>query len=176
MCGLPGLARGMVMADPGRHDRWYEARRPPTRSRSLSSSGSVSEPRRRLRAPSSWSRVNGTAARWPRLGLPATIFVLHGGRTLAGSAERLVRTGRRVVILTDWDTEGGHLAHRLAVFLEAERLDLDLETRRRLARILRGELVHVEGLYSWARRLAEKGGDSLEALLGPVEPADEPTG
>jgi len=111
-----------------------------------------------------------------RLGLPATIFVLHGGRTLAGSAERLVRTGRRVVILTDWDTEGGHLAHRLAAFLEAERLELDLETRRRLARILRGELVHVEGLYGWARRLAEKGGDSLESRLGPVDPADGPTG
>jgi 5S rRNA maturation endonuclease (ribonuclease M5) len=111
-----------------------------------------------------------------RLGLPATIFVLHGGRTLASSAERLVRSGRRVSILTDWDTEGGHLAHRLAGFLEAERLELDLDTRRRLARILRGELVHVEGLYGWARRLAEKQGDSLETLLGPVDPAGDPTG
>jgi 5S rRNA maturation endonuclease (ribonuclease M5) len=111
-----------------------------------------------------------------RLGIPATIFLLHGGHTLAASAARLVRTARRVSILTDWDTEGGHLAHRLAEFLEAERLDLDLETRRRLARTLRGELVHVEGLYGWARRLAEKQGDSLETLLGPVEPADGPTG
>ncbi|MCI4373675.1 MAG: toprim domain-containing protein [Thermoplasmata archaeon] len=108
-----------------------------------------------------------------RLGIPATIFILHGGRTLAQTAQELVRRSRRVVVLTDWDTEGGHLAHRLSEFLEAERLELDLLTRRRLAHVLRGELVHVEGLYGWARRLAEKQGDLLEALLGPVEPSDE---
>lgn len=111
-----------------------------------------------------------------RLGLPAKIFVLHGGRTLAQSAQELVRRGRRVVLLTDWDTEGGHLAHRLTEFLEAERLHLDLETRRRLARILRGELVHVEGLYGWARRLAEKQGETLDAVLAPLDRADGPTG
>jgi len=107
-----------------------------------------------------------------RLGVSATIFVLHGGRTLARSAQELVTRGRRVVVLTDWDTEGGHLAHRLTEFLEAERLELDLRTRRRLAHILHGELVHVEGLYGWARRLAEKQGDVIESLLGPVDGAD----
>ncbi len=111
-----------------------------------------------------------------RLGVPATIFVLHGGRTLARSAEELVRRGRRVVLLTDWDAEGGHLAHRLTEFLEAERLQLDLDTRRRLARVLRGELVHVEGLYGWARRLAEKQGETLEAVLGPMDRPDGLTG
>ncbi len=111
-----------------------------------------------------------------RLGVPARIFVLHGGRTLAESAEELVREGRRVVLLTDWDTEGGHLAHRLTEFLAAERLVLDLDTRRRLARVLRGELVHVEGLYGWARRLAEKQGETLDAVLGPLEGPDDPTG
>jgi 5S rRNA maturation endonuclease (ribonuclease M5) len=111
-----------------------------------------------------------------RLGLPATILLLHGGRTLSSTAERLVRTGRRVVVLTDWDTEGGHLAHRLAEFLTPEPLELDLDTRRRLARVLRGELAHVEGLYGWARRLAEKQGDAIETLLGPLEATDVPTG
>lgn len=111
-----------------------------------------------------------------RLGVSEGIFVLHGGRTLARSAQELVRRGRRVIVLTDWDTEGGHLAHRLTEFLEAEPLDLDLETRRRLARILRGELVHVEGLYGWARRLAEKQGETLESVLGPFDSADGATG
>ncbi|HXQ48449.1 MAG TPA: toprim domain-containing protein [Thermoplasmata archaeon] len=104
-----------------------------------------------------------------RLGVAARIFVLHGGRTLGQTAKELVRTGRRVVLLTDWDTEGGHLAHRLTEFLAPERLKLDLETRRRLARVLRGELVHVEGLYGWARRLAEKQGDTLEAVLDATD-------
>ncbi len=106
-----------------------------------------------------------------RLGVPARIFVLHGGRTLAQSAQELSRPGRRVVVLTDWDTEGGHLAHRLSEFLAPEPVRLDLETRRRLGRILRGEVVHVEGLYGWARRLAESQGDALEVVLG-----DDPTG
>lgn len=100
-----------------------------------------------------------------RLGLAGTVATLHDGRTLSETAERLVRHGRRVVVLTDWDTEGGHLAHRIGEFLKAERLELDLDTRRRLARVLRGELVHVEGLYGWARRLAESQGETIEQRL-----------
>jgi 5S rRNA maturation endonuclease (ribonuclease M5) len=104
-----------------------------------------------------------------RLGLPGTIVKVHRGRALAGTAHDLVGGSRRVIVMTDWDTEGGHLARRLREFLEAERLDLDLDYRRRFARIVRGELVHVEGLYGWARRLAERNGDSLDDRLGPVE-------
>ncbi len=104
-----------------------------------------------------------------RLEVRGRIAVVHGGRTLGGTAQQLLGAGRRVIVLTDWDAEGGHLAHRLKEFLEADRTDLDLEYRRRLARILRGELVHVEGLYGWARRLAEKSGDSIEErLAAPV--------
>jgi 5S rRNA maturation endonuclease (ribonuclease M5) len=100
-----------------------------------------------------------------KLGLPGTIVKLHHGSALSGTAQDLVGRSRRVIVLTDWDTEGGHLAQRLREFLEAESLVLDLDYRRRLARIVRGELVHVEGLYGWARRLAERSGHPLEELL-----------
>ncbi|MGI0129316.1 MAG: toprim domain-containing protein [Thermoplasmata archaeon] len=110
-----------------------------------------------------------------RLGLPGTIVTVHHGRALAGTAHDLVGHSRRVIVLTDWDTEGGHLARRLKEFLEAERLVLDLEYRRRLARIVRGELVHVEGLYGWVRRIAERNGRPLEELVGPEEPAGPPS-
>lgn len=106
-----------------------------------------------------------------RLGLPGPIVTVHRGRALAGTAHDLVGGSRHVILLTDWDREGGTLARRLREFLEAERPLLDLEYRRRLARIVRGELVHVEGLYGWARRIAERSGHSLEERLGPVEPA-----
>ena len=106
-----------------------------------------------------------------RLGLPGPIVKVHRGRALAGTAHDLVGASRRVIVLTDWDTEGGHLARRLREFLEAEPLVFDLEYRRRFARIVRGELVHVEGLYGWARRLAERGGHSLDELMDPVEAA-----
>ena len=111
-----------------------------------------------------------------RLGLPGAVVVLHAGRTLSETAQALVRRGRRVVVLTDWDAEGGHLAHRLAEFLGSEPVELDLETRRKLALVLRGELVHVEGLYGWARRLAEGKGDTIEQRLEQVDGADAPTG
>lgn len=112
-----------------------------------------------------------------RLGLEGPIVLVHRGETLALTAHRLLRNSHRVIVLTDWDSEGGQLARRLKEFLEAERLTLDLDYRRRLARILRGELAHVEGLHGWARRLAERQGDSLEQFLGGAAPeAERPTG
>ncbi len=105
-----------------------------------------------------------------RLGLDGPIVVFHRGRSISGTAAHLVGGQRRVIVLTDWDTEGGHFVQRLKEFLTADRVELDLEYRRRLARILRGELVHVEGLHGWARRLAEQRGGSLEQFLGPEGP------
>jgi 5S rRNA maturation endonuclease (ribonuclease M5) len=99
------------------------------------------------------------------LDLPGTIVEVHQGRTVSATAQALASTSRLVIVMTDWDTAGGHLAQRLKGFLGAERLRLDLDYRRRFARILRGELVHVEGLHGWARRQAEKRGDVLELLL-----------
>jgi 5S rRNA maturation endonuclease (ribonuclease M5) len=112
-----------------------------------------------------------------RLGLEGAIVLVHRGETISGTAHRLLRQSRRVIVLTDWDNEGGQFARRLKEFLEAERLELDLDYRRRFARILRGELVHVEGLHGWARRLAERQGGSLDQFLAGVGPeADRPKG
>lgn len=107
-----------------------------------------------------------------RLGIDGPIVLVHRGQSLGHVSQSLVRPGTRIVVLTDWDTEGGHLAHKLREFLEAERLDFDLEFRRRLARVLRGEVVHVEGLAGWARRSAEREGAPLDHFL--VRPADSP--
>ncbi|HEY1197421.1 MAG TPA: toprim domain-containing protein [Thermoplasmata archaeon] len=111
-----------------------------------------------------------------RLGLRGPVVLVHRGRTISETAQHLTATARRVIILTDWDTEGGHLAQRLKEFLGVGRSGPDLEHRRRLARILRGELVHVEGLYGWALRTAEKGNRSLGQLLELAEAdAERPT-
>jgi 5S rRNA maturation endonuclease (ribonuclease M5) len=112
-----------------------------------------------------------------RLGLSGSILLVHRGETLAQTAHRLAGRPRRVVVLTDWDREGGLFARRLKGFLEPERIVLDLEYRRRFARILRGEIVHVEGLYNWARRIAERQGISLEQLFSAAPEASAgPTG
>lgn len=100
-----------------------------------------------------------------RLGWTGPVKAIHEGRTLSRTAHELVLGRGKAILLTDWDAEGGHLAHRLKEFLEAEALELDLDYRREFARILRGELVHVEGLYGWARRQAESAGLSIEWVL-----------
>ncbi len=96
-----------------------------------------------------------------KLGWTHSVTLVHRGHPIADTA-RLLATARRVIVLTDWDTEGGHLAQHLREHLAAGPARLDLDYRRRLARLLRGELVHVEGLYGWARRTAERVGRPLD--------------
>ncbi|MFZ0699908.1 MAG: toprim domain-containing protein [Thermoplasmata archaeon] len=100
-----------------------------------------------------------------RLGLEGVIELVHRGRTLAETSQQLVQRHRTVILLTDWDPEGGNLARRLRALLQVGGVTLDLEYRRRLARILRGEVVHVEGLYGWARRMAERRGATIAETL-----------
>lgn len=104
-----------------------------------------------------------------RLGWSGPVVAVHAGRTLSRTAQELVDLRGKAIVLTDWDTEGGHLAHRLKEFLEAEQIDLDLGYRQQLSRLLRGELVHVEGLYGWARRQAEAEGLAIEWLVDAAE-------
>ncbi|MCI4353495.1 MAG: toprim domain-containing protein [Thermoplasmata archaeon] len=101
-----------------------------------------------------------------RLGVTGRVVLLHSGRGLSQLTRSLMISGQRIVVLTDWDREGGHLAHRLTELLAAEGNLVDAEFRRRLARVLRGEVVHVEGLAGWARRTAERAGAPLDHWFG----------
>ncbi|MCI4347404.1 MAG: toprim domain-containing protein [Thermoplasmata archaeon] len=105
-----------------------------------------------------------------RLGVTGRVVLLHSGRGLSQLTRSLADAGHRVVVLTDWDREGGHLAHRLTELLAAEGTTVDADFRRRLARVLRGEVVHVEGLAGWARRNAERGGAPLDHWFGVDSP------
>lgn len=100
-----------------------------------------------------------------RLGLPGPIVLLHHGRTLSQLAQELGQGTRRVIVLTDWDVEGGHLAQRLRELLRAGPAEVDLEFRRRIAQLLHGDLAHVEGLAGWARRTAEGIGAPLDHFV-----------
>jgi 5S rRNA maturation endonuclease (ribonuclease M5) len=105
-----------------------------------------------------------------RLGVTGRIVPLHSGQRLGRVAKELAETADRVILLTDWDTEGGHLAQKLREFLEAGPTEVDSDFRRRLARALHGELVHVEGLHGWARRMAERQGAPLEYFQPEAPP------
>jgi len=103
-----------------------------------------------------------------RLGLEATITLVHRGQRLPVIAHALAQRADRAVVLTDWDRKGGQLAERLAGLLGGADVKVDLETRQRLGRLLRGELVHVEGLYRWALHLAESVGVVLPSALEEI--------
>lgn len=100
-----------------------------------------------------------------RLGLPGPIGLVHQGLSLSALADRWARDTRRVIVLTDWDESGGQMARTLKEFLGAGPIELDLEFRRRLAHLLHGEVTHVEGLFGWARRSAERAGAPLDHFL-----------
>jgi 5S rRNA maturation endonuclease (ribonuclease M5) len=99
------------------------------------------------------------------LGIHAPIRIVHAGTSLADVAASLSQRAQRVVVLTDWDRAGGQLAHRLEQLAKDGRRRVDLETRRELARALRGEIVHVEGLLRWAERKVQQFGFSLDEWL-----------
>jgi 5S rRNA maturation endonuclease (ribonuclease M5) len=99
------------------------------------------------------------------LGVSGRVVLLHSGRGMSRLTRALSSPGQRVVVLTDWDREGGHLAHRLTELLIAEGVHVDAEFRRQLARALHGEVAHVEGLAGWARRSAERAGAPLDHWL-----------
>ena len=100
-----------------------------------------------------------------RLGVTGRIHLIHSGGGLSQLTRALSGPGRRIIVLTDWDREGGHLAHRLGELLVAEGIPVDTEFRRRFSRAFRGEVAHVEGLAGWARRSAERSGAPLEHWL-----------
>jgi 5S rRNA maturation endonuclease (ribonuclease M5) len=110
------------------------------------------------------------------LGMRAPVHEVNQGQPISEIAHRLERTGGRLIVLTDWDRAGGRLAQKVKEQLAEGPVRVDLEFRRRLARALRGEVVHVEGLAGWARRLAESDGATLEELWDEDAATRRPTG
>lgn len=91
-----------------------------------------------------------------RIGLPReSIVLVHDGRSLPDLASRLAARGRPIILLTDWDGKGGTLIRHLTRLLQGSSVPVDTETRRRLARVVRGDIVSVEELSGWAERYSE---------------------
>ena len=76
-------------------------------------------------------------------------------QTVEALATQLGSCGR-FAILTDWDRTGGRLARKLAELGRASDLQPDLELRRELALISRGDISCVEELPALVRKLRSR--------------------
>jgi 5S rRNA maturation endonuclease (ribonuclease M5) len=87
------------------------------------------------------------------LGIHGPLRQLHGPGSVLAEADRAARETDALIVLTDWDRTGGSLARRLRENLSG-RITLDLEIRRRLARI--AHVKCVEDLPAFRRNLAKQ--------------------
>jgi 5S rRNA maturation endonuclease (ribonuclease M5) len=87
------------------------------------------------------------------LKVPEPMEKINTGVSLLNFCEGLANEFEAFVILTDWDPKGEQLANRLGELLTSTGTRVDLETRKRLGRLVRFEIQDVEALDSHIQRL-----------------------
>lgn len=90
------------------------------------------------------------------LGLGGEILKLNRGMQVFTFAESLNGSHSEVVLLTDWDRMGGHLAKLLREALEANGIRVNDAFRKDLIRATNGQVRHVEGLDTHVRNLRDR--------------------
>lgn len=93
-----------------------------------------------------------------RLGIRANVVTLSKGLSLFAFCERLSRSWREVVVLTDWDRKGGQLARRLKEAFEANETRVVNEVRMQLVILTKKEIKDIEGLPTYLARLRAMSG------------------
>lgn len=69
------------------------------------------------------------------------------------TAERLFESGKKAVILTDWDNKGEIIASDLSYHMKVLGVEFDTEIRRRLAHLCRKDIKDIESLDTFYNRL-----------------------
>ncbi len=82
------------------------------------------------------------------LGIEADTFCVQVGGGPVKAAEHVWRSGKKALILTDWDRRGGNLAHLLRENLSSLGVEYDDRVRSELASLTRPYGKDVESLDS----------------------------
>ncbi|WP_445474773.1 toprim domain-containing protein [Methanococcoides methylutens] len=85
-------------------------------------------------------------------------------RPLTEVSARIVNSGKRVIILTDWDRRGDLLASKISEDLRYFGIDVDTYMRERLSSMVKKEIKDVESLYSYVTKLRKIAGNSHHAV------------
>ncbi|OPY34568.1 MAG: hypothetical protein A4E32_00297 [Methanomassiliicoccales archaeon PtaU1.Bin124] len=92
------------------------------------------------------------------LGVEGDVILVQQSGGILKVAEELAKNHKKAIILTDWDRKGGQLNRLLREALEANAVPYDDKTRRRLAKIVSGEIKDVESLPWYFSRLVSNVG------------------
>ncbi|MHC1625938.1 MAG: toprim domain-containing protein [Methanoculleaceae archaeon] len=88
-----------------------------------------------------------------RLGITGEIARVHSGRSIPDLCDMIASRYTEIIILTDWDREGGHLCHSIEEHLGG-RVICDTSFRMRL---LKNAVPRtIEGLPSWLETMERK--------------------
>lgn len=87
------------------------------------------------------------------LGVAGEILQINIGKGLFNLCEDISRKYDEVIILTDWDRKGGHLARVLMENLKANDVKYHTEIRAKLVYHCKKDTKDVEGLVSFLERL-----------------------
>jgi len=87
------------------------------------------------------------------LGIEKNVVPLGRGRTIVAFCEDLAKEHERVVLLTDWDRKGGHLARALKDALTTNGVKVLDTPRTQLVILTKKEIKDIEGLPAFIRRL-----------------------
>lgn len=87
------------------------------------------------------------------LGLEGIVLPVNIGQPIFNFCEDISRHYKKVIILTDWDKKGDHLAKLLQEGLKANAVKFNTDIRARLAYLCRKETKDVEGLVGTLKRL-----------------------
>jgi 5S rRNA maturation endonuclease (ribonuclease M5) len=91
------------------------------------------------------------AAALKGLGYTGPLFTISILTSTAAAREKLRSEVRKMIILTDLDSEGRRLASRYVKFLSHEGVSASLAQRRRLSQASRGVFLHIENLRRFAQ-------------------------
>lgn len=93
-----------------------------------------------------------------RLGIESNVVAMGRGRTIVEFCEDLSKDHDEVVVLTDWDRKGGHLARALKEALATNGVKTIESPRTQLVILTKKEIKDVEGLPAFIERLKAASG------------------
>ncbi len=99
------------------------------------------------------------------LGFDRKIIRIKTGRSIFRIIERLRGKHEKVIILTDWDSSGRRLCHKIKKACEANTIMYDVQYRKQIIKYVKKEIKDVESIPSFIKRAERTLYDDVDRKL-----------